>query len=179
MVASQNYPAVILIITYGIVCTCCFLCTYRRFFLTMGMCFIAAFLTQILGSSVTTFIGFKHALYMLILWALSVVVLQIDILLECRKIDLKVAAINALGGAIGASIVLLIWDILIMVIPQLKAIFKIISIIPWIGPMVYASIDAQILGIFNLIFGMAIARNVALAQACPPDPPKEEEKKSN
>ena len=44
--------------------------------------------------------------------------------------------------------------------------------IPWIGPMVYASIDAQILGMFNLIFGVAIARNVALSQACPPDPPK-------
>lgn len=177
MVASQNYPAVILIIVYAVVCSCCFLCTYRRFFLTMGMCFIAAFLTQIIGSSITTFIGIKHALYILILWALSVIVLQIDILIECRKIDLHTAAINALGGAIGASLVLLIWDILVMVIPVLKAIFKIVNIIPWIGPMINASIDAQILGIFNLIFGMAIARNVALAQACPPDPPKEEPKK--
>jgi hypothetical protein len=177
MVESQNYPAVILIITYAVVCSCCFICTYRRIFLTMGISFIAAFLTQILGSSVTTFIGFKHALYILILWALSVIILQIEILIECRKINLHVAAVNAVGGAIGASLVLLIWDILIMVLPQLKAIFKIISMIPWIGPMVYASIDAQILGIFNLIFGVAIARNVALAQGCPPEPPAEEPKK--
>ena len=172
-------PTLILATFYMICCACCVLCTGKKVFFTMGMVIVASLLTQyIVQGWITSTIGLKHIMYFIVLWALSVIVLQIDIFIECYNIgpsSFKIAAINALGGSIVASVVVLVFDIIFMVIPKLKALRTILMIVPFIGSALSKTFDSILLSIFNLIFGMALARNIALNQACPAEPPAETE----
>jgi hypothetical protein len=163
-------PVLFLIIIAACCCTCCALMTQKKVFLIIGMYIIAAVLTQYIVGNITMFIGVKHALYLIVLWALTVIIMQIDFFLECYTLNFKVGAINALGGSIAASVVMLIVDIVTKIIPITKAYRSIIEMIPIVGHAAASMIDAQILMTFNLIFGMAVARNVALSQACPAAP---------
>ena len=170
-------PTLMLAAFYMICCMCCVYCTGKKVFFTMGMVIVASLLTQyIVQGWITNTIGLKHIMYFLVLWALSVIVLQIDIFIECYNIgpsSFKIAAINALGGSIAASVVVLIVDIIFKVIPQLKAVRTVFAIVPFIGPALSKALDSILLSIFNLIFGMALARNIALSQACPAEPAAE------
>ena len=170
-------PVLFLIILAACCCTCCALMTQKKVFLIIGLYIIASVLTQYIVGNITMFIGVKHALYLIVLWALTVIVMQIDFFIECYTIglqDLKIGAINALGGSIAASVAMLVIDIVTKVIPVTKAVRSVLEMLPIIGHAAASMIDAQVLTIFNLIFGMAVARNIALAQACPapaPTPP--------
>lgn len=168
-------PVLFLIIIAACCCTCCALMTQKKVFLIIGLYIIASVLTQYIVGNITMFIGVKHALYLIVLWALTVVVMQIDFFIECYTVglqDLKIGAINALGGSIAASVAMLVIDIVTKIIPITKAFRSIVEMLPIIGHAAASMIDAQILTIFNLIFGMALARNIALSQACPaPAPP--------
>ena len=174
-------PVLLLIITAVLCCTCCALMTGKFVFIIIGLYIVAAVLTQFLVSFITSFIGIKHALYLFVLWALTVVIMQLDILMDCFTMNsttFQISATNALGGSIAAAVAMLVIDIVLSVIPITKAFFKIVGIIPIIGPAMVSMIDAQVLMIFNLIFGMGVARNVALSQACPSTPAPTTETKS-
>lgn len=174
-------PVLFLIIIAACCCTCCALLTGKKVFLIIGLYIIASVLTQYIVGNITMFIGVKHALYLIVLWALTVIIMQIDFFIECYAIglsELKIGAINALGGSIAASVAMLVVDIVTKIIPITKAYRSIIEMIPIVGHAAAGLIDAQVLMIFNLIFGMAVARNVALSQACaaapaPSTPPAE------
>lgn len=116
---------------------------------------------MILQSIVEMIVMFAGNLFFL--WLLNAVVLQIVIYVECRKFNmntLDIAAKNALGGAIAASVALLVWNIL-QLIPIL-AILGMIEGFPVIGWLIVPII----LLIFNLIFGAGVGKAVALHQAC-------------
>ena len=167
-------PVLFLIIIAACCCTCCALWTQKKVFLIIGLYIISSVLTQYIVGNITMFIGVKHALYLIVLWALTVIVMQIDFFIECYTFglqDLKIGAINALGGSIAASVAMLVIDIVTKVIPVTKAVRSVLEMLPIIGHAAASMIDAQILTIFNLIFGMAVARNIALAQACPAPTP--------
>lgn len=140
--------------------------------LTSGMVMIAAVLTQSIGTYLTdlifgslpipTFV-FKFIIYMFLMWIFNSIILLIDLGIQCRKLAIKPALVNALGGAIAAPVAVLVWDILTLVIPPLKIVSKILDL-PIIGSIVGGLFDALILVIFNLIFGLAVGRNVAIGQ---------------
>lgn len=75
-----------------------------------------------------------------------------------------IAATNALGGAIAASVALLAWNIL-----QLIPILSLLAVIEGF-PLIGWLIIPFILIIFNLIFGAGVGKAVALHQACSSEP---------
>ena len=167
-----------LMIVCSVCCLSCALITWKKVFISMGMIIASALATQMIVGSITDFIGVKHALYFLVLWALSTVMLQIDILIECQRIGgdtFKVALVNGLGGSIAGAVGVLIWDILTNVIPILKPVKIALNWIPYVSE----TLDAVLLVILNMIFGMAIARNVALRDACAEKAPVEAKEKFN
>jgi hypothetical protein len=167
-------PVLFLIIIAACCCTCSAILSQNKIFLVIGLYIIASILTQYIVGNITMFIGVKHALYLIVLWALTVVIMQIDFFMSCYTFglqDLKIGAINALGGSIAASVAMLVVDIVTKIIPITKMVRNILEVIPYIGYAAASMIDAQILTIFNLIFGLALARNIALAQACPAPAP--------
>ena len=170
----RSSPTLMLSIFYMVCCICCVICTGKKVFFTVGMFIVAALLTQyIVQGYITSFIGLKHIMYFIVLWALSVLVLQIDIFIDCYRIGpstFKIAAINALGGSIASAIVVLVFDIVTNVIPQLKAVRLVLAIVPFIGPALSKMFDSVLLTHTNILFGMILARNIALNQACAPEP---------
>jgi hypothetical protein len=159
-------PTIPLIVAYAILCACCAIVTGKKIFYTMGLIIISSLLTQFVVGFITETIVIKHIFYLIVLWALSVIVLQIDILIQCGEIGgetFKIAAINSLGGSIAGAVGVLIWDILTQVVPILRPLKTLLEYLPFVGQV----IDAVWLVILNLIFGLAISRNVALQQACP------------
>ena len=172
---GQTSPTITVILFYLVCCLSCAFVTGKKVFITIGMFIIASVLTQyIVTGWITDFIGLKHIMYFFVLWALSVIVMQIDILIDCMRINpntMRISAINALGGSIAASIAVLVFDIIVLVVPILKPLKMFLMIVPILGPALAQLFDALILTQFNLIFGMGVARNVALAQACAPAAP--------
>lgn len=164
------------IILYA-VCSCSsFMSSYNPMWFTFGGTMIAAVLTQTIGTyfaDMIPFVGFlpinplKYPIYLFLLWLLNSVVLFVDLVIQCRTINgkiIKTALTNSLGGSISGTVAVLVWDILSNVLPPLKVITKILDL-PIIGSFVGGLFDALILVTFNLLFGMALSRNVALAQA--------------
>ena len=100
---------------------------------------------------------------LLILWVLNAIVLQLVIYVNCGNMSANTVSVsftNALGGAIAASVALLVWQIL-GIIPILN-IISMIEGLPLVGWLVVP----LILLIFNLIFGAGVGQAVALSQGC-------------
>jgi hypothetical protein len=172
-------PSLMLSAFYIICCTSLAFLTGWKWLISVGMTLVAGFLTQyIVQGWITGMIGLKQVFYLIVMWALSILVLQIDILITCQKISLdtlKICAINALGGSIASAIVSLVFDIVFAVLPQLKVIRTVIGYLPFIGDAISKVFDAIILSHTNLLFGFLIARNVAIGQACPDEGEEEGE----
>lgn len=98
------------------------------------------------------------------LWLFNTILLQILITWECRRVSfqtLDIAARNALAGAISASVILFVWNLLTIIPFPLTKLLIAIEGFPLIGWMIIP----LILLIFNLAFG-AIGKAVALSQGC-------------
>ena len=99
------------------------------------------------------------------LWLFNTIVIQLNISLECSKFNgdsLRISAINALGGAISAAIIVLVWNIITSIPFPLTKILLIIEGLPVIGALVIPIL----LLIFNLSFGAGVGNAVAISQAC-------------
>jgi len=107
---------------------------------------------------------------MFFLWLFNSFLLQVLITWECGKINQDTASIamtNALGGAISASVILLVWNLIgVIPFPITKLVIAIESF-PFIGWMIVPAL----LLIFNLAFG-AIGKAVALSQGCSAEKPQ-------
>lgn len=102
------------------------------------------------------------------LWLFNTILLQFLIIWECQRLNfttIDIAARNALAGAISASIVLLVWNILTIIPLPFTKILLAIEGFPFFGWMIIPAI----LLVFNLAFG-AIGKAVALSQGCAPVP---------
>jgi len=157
-------PSLMLSIFYIICCTSLAFVTGWKWLITIGTTLVAGFLTQyIVQGWITGMIGLKQVFYLIVMWILSVAVIQIDYLITCQKINsetLKSSAINALGGSIASAIVSLVFDILFAVLPQLKVIRTVIGYLPFIGDAISKVFDAVILSHTNLLFGFIVTRAV-------------------
>lgn len=100
------------------------------------------------------------------LWLFNTIVLQLNIFLECYNLSfdsIKIAATNALGGAIPAAIIVLVWNIITAIPFPITKILLVLEVIPYFGTMIIMSL----LLVFNLAFGAGVGNAVAMAQACP------------
>ena len=124
---------------------------------------------MVIQSIVESIVMFGANLFLI--WLFNTALLQILIWWRCKKINITtmdIAARNALAGAIPASILLLIWNLIgIIPFPITKLIIAIEGF-PVIGWMIVPAI----LLIFNLSFG-AIGKAVALSQGCAEQPVEE------
>lgn len=102
------------------------------------------------------------------LWLFNTLLLQVLISWECYRFNLNtmdVAARNALAGAISASVILLVWNLIGIIPFPITKIIIAIEGFPVIGWMIVPAL----LLIFNLSFG-AIGKAVALSQGCAAQP---------
>jgi len=117
---------------------------------------------MIVQSIVETIALFMGNLFFL--WLFNTLLLQILIAWECKRFNfttMDISAKNALGGAISASVLLLIWNIITIIPFPITKILVAIEGFPFIGWMIVPAI----LLIFNISFG-AIGKAVALSQGC-------------
>ena len=145
------------IVVYS-VCSCLsFLSSYNPMWFTVGGTIIAAILTQTIGTYAADMVAIpfipinpmKYPIYLFLLWVFNVIVLFIDLVIQCRTINgkiVKTALTNSLGGAISGMVAVLVWDILSNVLPPLKVITKILDL-PIIGSIVGGLFDAVIFSI--------------------------------
>lgn len=102
------------------------------------------------------------------LWLFNTIVIQINIFFNCKKINgdtLHISAINALGGAISAAVIVTVWNILTTIPLPFTKILILIEGLPVIGAMIIP----LLLLIFNLSFGAGLGNAVAQANACSSD----------
>lgn len=100
------------------------------------------------------------------LWLFNTLVLQLNIFLECYNFSfnsIKIAATNALGGAIPAAIIVLVWNIITAIPFPITKVLLIIEVIPYLGTLIILSL----LLVMNLSFGAGLGNAVAISQACP------------
>jgi hypothetical protein len=119
--------------------------------------------------------GIVFPVNLFLLWLLNFLILQVSIIIKCRKINgktLRESGSSALAGAIPASILVLVWGILaaipIIIGQVLTAIESALSM--------FIYVPTLLMLIFNIAFG-AIGIGVATSKGCAPDAPPPEEKK--
>ncbi len=132
------------------------------------------FLSEIVAKRVLFIVGIIESVIvfpinLLLMWVVNTIILQISILIQCKKIDidsLSIAATNALAGAIPTSIHLLAWGILAAIPVIIGPIMTLIETLPYTFTFGLIHVPTIIAILFNLGFG-ALGNKIAMDKACP------------